>query len=107
MTERLQPQRPFGATGVRVPLIGYGTAPLGKDHITRDHAVRCLNHAINRGITYLDTSPDYGSEPHIGAVMKDRRNEVFLATKINHRRKGSVLAERKRPLDKRQTDHLD
>jgi len=64
MTTRLQPRRPFGATGVTVPLIGYGTAPLGKEHITREHAVRCLNHAIDQGIIYLDTSPDYGSEPH-------------------------------------------
>ncbi len=59
MATRLQPARPFGATGIAVPLIGYGTAPLGKDHITRDHAERCLNHAIDSGITYLDTSPDY------------------------------------------------
>jgi aryl-alcohol dehydrogenase-like predicted oxidoreductase len=99
MIERLQPQRPFGATGVRVPLIGYGTAPLGKEHITREHAVRCLDHAIDRGITYIDTSPDYGSEPHIGAVMERRRDEVFLATKINRRSKQGVIDELKRSLD--------
>src|SRR3954451_13402217 len=75
------PQRPLGATGVTVPLIGYGTAPLGKETITREHATRCLNHAIDAGITYLDTSPDYGSEPHVGAVMQTRREAVFLATK--------------------------
>jgi aryl-alcohol dehydrogenase-like predicted oxidoreductase len=107
MTERLQPQRPFGATGEQVPLIGYGTAPLGKDHITREHAVRCLNHAIDQGITYLDTSPDYGSEPHVGAVMRRRRDEVFLATKINRRSKEGVLEEVKRSLDRLQTDHVD
>ncbi len=107
MAERLQPQRPFGATGIRVPLIGYGTAPLGKDHISRDHAVRCLEHAIDLGITYLDTSPDYGSEPHVGAVTRRRRSEVFLATKINHRSKEGVLNELKRSLDKLQTDHVD
>jgi aryl-alcohol dehydrogenase-like predicted oxidoreductase len=107
MANRLEPQRQFGATGIRVPLIGYGTAPLGKDHITREHAVRCLEHAIDLGITYIDTSPDYGSEPHIGEVMRRRRNEVFLATKINHRSTGGVLDELKRSLDKLQTDHVD
>jgi aryl-alcohol dehydrogenase-like predicted oxidoreductase len=90
-----------------VPLIGYGTAPLGKDHITREHAVRCLDHAIDRGITYLDTSPDYGSEPHVGAVMQRRRDEVFLATKINRRSKEGVLDELKRSLERLQTDHVD
>jgi uncharacterized protein len=107
MTTRLEAVRPFGATGVKVPLIGYGTAPLGKDHISRAHAMRCLNHAIDRGITYLDTSPDYGSEPHVGAVMRERRDEVFLATKINRRSKAGVLSEIQESLQRLQTDHVD
>ena len=107
MATRLLPMRPFGATGVTVPLLGYGTAPLGKEHITRAHAERCLNHAIDRGITYLDTSPDYGSEPHVGAVMRSRRSEVFLATKINKRSRQSVLDELQQSLEKLQTDHVD
>ena len=100
MDTRLQPLRPFGATGVIVPLIGYGTAPLGKKQITRDHAERCLNYAIDSGITYLDTSPDYGSEPHVGAVMRTRRQEVFLATKVNRRSKQGVLDELQESLDR-------
>lgn len=107
MAPRLEPQRPFGATGVNVPLLGYGTAPLGKDPISREHAVRCLNHAIDSGITYLDTSPDYGSEPHVGEVMRTRRQEVFLATKINRRSFDGVLDELKQSLDRLQTDHVD
>ena len=78
-------RRPLGSTGVQVPLIGYGTAPLGKQEVSQDLAVRCLNHAIDLGVTYLDTSPDYGSEPRVGEVMRTRRNEVFLATKVNRR----------------------
>src|SRR5215211_2194484 len=103
----LSPSRPLGATGVTVPLIGYGTAPLGKEHVTREHATRCLNHAIDSGITYLDTSPDYGSEPHVGEVMKTRRNEVFLATKVNNRSREGVMDELKESLRKLQTDHVD
>ena len=82
MPTRLEPERPLGATGITVPLIGYGTAPLGKKDVSREHAVRCLNEAIDRGVTYLDTSPDYGREPHVGEVMRRRRAEVFLATRI-------------------------
>lgn len=107
MTTRLEPARSFGTTGVTVPLIGYGTAPLGKSHITREHAARCLNHAIDRGITYLDTSPDYGSEPHVGEVMRTRRDEVFLATKINRRSREGVLDELQASLRRLQTDHVD
>lgn len=107
MSTVLSPARPLGKTGVTVPLIGYGTAPLGKDHISQEHATRCLNHAIDAGITYLDTSPDYGSEPKVGEVMKARRDEVFLATKINRRSKDGVLNEVKESLKRLQTDHVD
>ena len=107
MANALLPTRTLGATGVTVPVLGYGTAPLGKSHVTREHAERCLNHAIDSGITYLDTSPDYGSEPHVGAVMRSRRDEVFLATKVNGRSQEGVLDELKASLEKLQTDHVD
>lgn len=102
------PHRTLGSTGVSVPIIGYGTAPLGQHKdVTQGHAVRCLNRAIDAGITYLDTSPDYGSESYLGEVMKTRRDEVFLATKINRRSKEGVLDELKESLRKLQTDHVD
>jgi len=105
------PHRPLGKTGVQVPIIGYGTAPLGKIKI-RDAPLlnlseKLLNHAIDQGITYLDTSPDYGSQPKLGEVMKTRRDEVFLATKINKRKRDDVLAELQQNLKELQTDHVD
>lgn len=46
MIRNLQPARPLGRTGISVPLIGYGTAPLGKPNISRADAVRCLNTTV-------------------------------------------------------------
>src|SRR3982750_2908464 len=103
------PHRALGKTGVSVPILGYGTAPLGKiklmDAPLIHKSSRLLNHAIDRGITYLDTSPDYGSQPKVGEVVKTRRGEVFLATKVNKRRREDVLAELHRDLKELQTDH--
>ncbi len=108
MSVRLSPTRQLGATGVTVPLVGYGTAPLGKTKLfPQRNAVACLNRAIDLGITYLDTSPDYGSEPYVGEVMKTRRDEVFLATKVNRRSRDGVLDEVKESLERLQTDHVD
>ncbi|HEY0738715.1 MAG TPA: aldo/keto reductase [Herpetosiphonaceae bacterium] len=105
------PQRQLGNTGVQVPILGYGTAPLGKikvmDAPLLNKSARLLNHAIDQGITYLDTSPDYGSQPKLGEVMKSRRDEVFLATKLNKRRRADVLAELQQNLKELQTDHVD
>src|SRR5436305_10125629 len=104
------PQRPLGKTGVQVPVLGYGTAPLGKikllDAPLIHKSARLLNHAIDRGITYLDTSPDYGSQPKVSEVMKTRRDEVFLATKVNKRRRYDVLNELRQNLKELQTDHV-
>src|SRR5215210_8798531 len=83
------PHRTLGKTGVEVPILGYGTATVGKieeGHPSFDEAVKLLHYAVDNGITYLDTSPDYGSHPRVGEVMKTRRDEVFLATKVNKRR---------------------
>jgi len=105
------PHRPLGKTGVEVPIIGYGTAPLGKikvmDAPLLNKSAKLLNHAIDQGITYLDTSPDYGSQPKLGEVMKSRRDEVFLATKINKRQRNDVLEELRQNLKELQTDHVD
>lgn len=105
------PHRPLGKTGVQVPILGYGTAPLGKiklmDAPLLNKSTKLLNYAIDQGITYLDTSPDYGSQPKLGEVMKSRRDEVFLATKINKRRRDDVLAELQQNLKELQTDHVD
>jgi len=105
------PHRPLGKTGVQVPVLGYGTAPLGKiklmDAPLIHKSTRLLDHAIDRGITYLDTSPDYGSQPKVGEVMKARRDEVFLATKVNKRRRDDVLDELHQNLKELQTDHVD
>lgn len=41
--------------------------------------------ALDRGITYFDTAPDYagtGSEQVLGQAMKGRRDKIFLATKF-------------------------
>jgi len=105
------PQRQLGKTGVSVPIIGYGTAPLGKIKLMDAPLIKkseqLLNHAIDQGITYLDTSPDYGSQPKVGGVMKQRRDEVFLATKVNKRKREDVIAEIQQNLKELQTDHID
>src|SRR3954465_7602501 len=104
-------RRPLGKTGVQVPILGYGTAPLGKiklmDAPLLHKSARLLNHAIDRGITYLDDTPDSGSQAKLGEVMKARRDEVFLATKINKRRRDDVLEELRQNLKELQTDHVD
>ena len=101
--------RQLGRKGVQVHILGYGTAKLGKIEadVGMEQGARALNHAIDRGVTYIDTSPDYGSEPIVGEVMKTRRDEVFLATKCNLRTRDGVLKDIHDSLERLRTDHVD
>jgi hypothetical protein len=73
-----------------------------------DKALAVLNHAIDLGIDYLDTSADYGkSEAWVGKVIATRRKEVWLATKIPDRTRDAFLKRVERSLKRLRTDHID
>jgi len=75
-----------------------------------EKAVAALNHAIDLGITYLDTAYAYGdgkSESRVGKVMVTRRKEVWLATKIPDRTRDAFLKRLEDSLKRLQTDQVD
>ncbi len=75
------PQRMLGKTGVRVPVLGYGSAP-GGIGMGDDEAITLCHRAIDLGVTFIDTAPGYGrAHLQLAQVMASRRSEVFLVTK--------------------------
>lgn len=76
----------LGRTGLRVSRIGFGCAGLGNEYggLADDDAAAVVHHAIDRGITYFDTSTYYGrglSEERLGRALAGRRDQIVLATK--------------------------
>lgn len=104
------PQRPLGKTGVRVPLLGFGTAPTGMRRELKD-AIALYNEAIDLGVNYMDTAPEhtgYGkAQVQLGHVLKERRKEVFLVTKCYEARGDDALKLLEKSLKELQTDHAD
>ena len=80
--------RALGHDGPAVAAIGYGAMGLSGAYgaISPAAAVRTLEHAIDVGMTFLDTSDTYGrdgdNERLVGRVIHRRREEVFVATKF-------------------------
>ena len=73
-------KRLLGRTNLPVTVLGYGAMELR--HLNQDDAGKILNTALDQGINYIDTSPDYGpSEEYIGKAIAHRRSEYFLASK--------------------------
>lgn len=87
--------RKFGHTGIEVSEIGLGTAQLGGPSllngrrsgyagIPRESAVGILETAFDSGVNFYDTSDKYGdgeAERLLGAVFREKRDRVVIATK--------------------------
>jgi len=103
------PQKALGKTGVKVPILGLGTAPAG--HRPEKEAVAFYDHCIDSGMTYLDTAPEFAgygkAQVYLGQVLKTRRKEVFLVTKCWEPDGEKALALLKKNLAELQTDHAD
>jgi aryl-alcohol dehydrogenase-like predicted oxidoreductase len=75
-------------------------------------AIATVHHALDRGVNYIDTAPSYGdgnSEMLIGEVMRMRRHECVLATKVGWRGlgKAETMESVHASLKRLQTDHVD
>jgi predicted aldo/keto reductase-like oxidoreductase len=104
------PHRDLGGNGVTVPILAFGCGSRFLMYADEDKAQEALNHAIDLGITYLDTAYAYGdgkSESRVGELMKTRRKDVFLATKIPDRTRDAFLSRLEASLQRLQTDHVD
>jgi aryl-alcohol dehydrogenase-like predicted oxidoreductase len=85
---QLMKYRALGKTGINVSEIGYGAWGIGgamwqgaKD----DVSLRALHTAIDLGMNLIDTALVYGdghSEQLVGKVVKERKERVYVATKV-------------------------
>ena len=109
-TERALPHRALGRTGAEVSILAFGCGSRFLMYEDEDKAVQVLNHALDLGITYVDTAYAYGdgkSETRVGKVMASRRKDVWLATKIPDRTRDGFLSRLEGSLKRLQTDHVD
>jgi aryl-alcohol dehydrogenase-like predicted oxidoreductase len=104
------PKRKLGRAGVKVPIIGFGLAPLGSGKTSAAEAETIVRAAIDLGVTYLDVSPDYGdAEAKLKNALKGTRERVFLVTKVNPSAPDAAGVQRQieESLKRMGTDHVD
>ncbi len=115
----------FGAAGVKVSPIALGMGLRGQG--SAKEAERLVNHAIDSGVNLIDCANIYGlgddrgvrgtSEEVLGRVLKNRRDEVVVTTKVHSpvaegpndsgASRYAVMREMDRSLKRLQTDHVD
>ncbi len=89
MTHTNFPRRRLGAAGPEVSALGLGCMGMSEFYGPADEAqsLAVLNHALDGGIDFLDTADMYGSgakERLLSSLLRQRRDEVVLATKFGH-----------------------
>ena len=83
--------RSLGGQGLTVSAVGLGCMGMSEFYGAADEAesIATLQHALDLGITFLDTADMYGpfkNEQLLGRALKGRRQEVVLATKFGNER---------------------
>jgi aryl-alcohol dehydrogenase-like predicted oxidoreductase len=103
--------RDLGSTGEKVSLIGLGGWHLALKYVTEKTALRIMDEALARGITFFDNCWDYNegeSEKRMGKFLKNgKRDRVFLMTKIDGRTKKLAARQIDESLKRLKTDRID
>ena len=108
---RVVSYRPLGRTGFQMSDISFGCSGLSDPNVAR--------RAIERGINYFDTSPDYsaeGSERALGEALRgQQRDKLFIVSKLctgeghldDDTPVNDVVAAVEGSLKRLQTDYID
>ncbi|MFJ6659334.1 aldo/keto reductase [Streptomyces sp. NPDC091377] len=82
-------RRTIGATALAVGAVGLGCMPMNWAYSTSrqrgDESLRTVHRALDLGSSLLDTADMYGpftNELLLGRVLKERRAEAFVSTKV-------------------------
>src|ERR1700692_1255754 len=81
-------KRLLGKTGLEAPVLGFGASSLGQEFrsIEIGEALHAVHVALDRGLSFIDTSPFYGrgmSEVLVGLALRDvPRESYLLCTKL-------------------------
>lgn len=101
-------KRPLGKTGVEVTILGMGGEGILRTFGQEQETVSLINRAIDLGITYFESARAYaGSESYYGMALKERRRDIFLASKSHERTADGALKHLEATLGTMKTSYLD
>jgi aryl-alcohol dehydrogenase-like predicted oxidoreductase len=83
--------RTLGHSDLAISALGLGCMGMSEFYkgATEEESVATIHHALDRGLTFLDTADMYGpfrNEELVGRAIRGRRRQVVLATKFGNER---------------------
>ena len=101
-------ERPYGKTGEKFPILSFGAMHLVE--LPAPEAEALVNYALDHGMRYFDTAWWYGegeSEERLGLVARQRRKEMWIATKTLERTRRGARKQLEESLKRLRTDYVD
>ncbi len=106
--ESILPKRSLGKTGAEISILGLGGEGVLRTFGQEKDAVALIQRAIDLGINYFESARAYsGSESYYGEALKERRRDIFLASKSHERTADGALKHLETTLATMKTDYLD
>lgn len=106
--EKPIPKRRLGRTGEEVSILGLGGEGVLRTVGRGKEADALINAAIDLGINYMESARAYSdSEVYYGAALRERRSQVFLASKSHARDRKGAASHLEESLRNMKTDYLD
>jgi aryl-alcohol dehydrogenase-like predicted oxidoreductase len=103
---KLMEKRRLGRIGHMSSVVIYGAASLSK--VTQEEADESIQFALDMGINHFDTAASYGdSELRMGPWMSKIRDQIFLATKTEQRKRDDSWRQIEQSLKRLQVEQLD
>lgn len=106
------PTATLGKSGAVVPRIVIGCGSRWLSVEDEDKALAIIEYAVDHGLYHLDTASSYKnngyfSEERLGTIVKSRRDDIFLSTKVHERDPDKAKALIETSLKRLQTDYVD
>src|SRR5262249_45485239 len=85
-------------SGEAIPVLGLGTWAMGEGGHPRKQEITAVRHALELGMTVIDTAEMYGdgaTERLVGEAIKGARDRAFLVSKVlpeHATRRGTIAA---------------
>jgi len=101
--------RTLGKTELNASEIGYGGGRIRPEH-GKTALIQMLHHAIDSGLNFFDTAPNYGngySETIIGKALANHRKTCIIATKTERYDTDGIAIDVEGSLKRLDTDDID
>ncbi len=102
-------QNELGTTGIKVTEYCLGLLPMGplQSDLAEKKCLDIIKKALDLGVNFFDTAEGYKTQPYLGQILDENRNDLVVATKSHAKTYDDMARSVEKSLKELQTDYID